>query len=170
MWAQWAPQILLAVVGLSAGIAAAGGLFAFIVELGVVADFADRTHTGDKILTYETSVALGGILGNLFYVFQRSVPAAMEWMSEAAQLSAGRGLLGIFGIFAGIFVGCWSMALAEILNVFPDCEIYSGLYHKCGDWERNRSRTFLFPGMVADAQCIKKSSAGRRAAFFIELL
>lgn len=119
MWAQWAPQILLAVVGLSAGIAAAGGLFAFIVELGVVADFADRTHTGDKILTYETSVALGGILGNLFYVFQRSVPAAMEWMYEAAQLSAGRGLLGIFGIFAGIFVGCWSMALAEILNVFP---------------------------------------------------
>ena len=119
MWAQWAPQILLAVVGLSAGIAATGGLFAFIVELGVVADFADRTHTGYKILTYETSVALGGILGNLFYVFQRSVPAAMEWMSEAAQLSAGRGLLGIFGIFAGIFVGCWSMALAEILNVFP---------------------------------------------------
>ena len=25
----------------------------------------------------------------------------------------------LFGIFAGIFVGCWSMALAEILNVFP---------------------------------------------------
>ena len=24
-----------------------------------------------------------------------------------------------FGIFAGIFAGCWAMALAEILNVFP---------------------------------------------------
>ena len=88
MPAQWAQQILLAAVGLSAGVAAAGGLFAFIVELGVVADFADRTHTGDRLLFYETSVALGGILG-------------------------------IFGIFSGIFVGCWSMALAEILNVFP---------------------------------------------------
>ena len=28
-------------------------------------------------------------------------------------------LLAFFGLFAGIFVGCWSMALAEILNVFP---------------------------------------------------
>ena len=25
----------------------------------------------------------------------------------------------IFGLFGGIFVGCWSMALAEILNLFP---------------------------------------------------
>ena len=42
-------QILMAVIGLSAGILVAGGLFGFIVELGVIADFADRTHTGNKI-------------------------------------------------------------------------------------------------------------------------
>ncbi|HJA81187.1 MAG TPA: stage V sporulation protein AB [Candidatus Mediterraneibacter intestinipullorum] len=113
MWAQWGQQILLAVIGVSAGVAVAGGLFAFIVELGVVADFADRTHTADKILLYESSVALGGILGNLVYIFRISPTAGM------AQFSAGQGLLGIFAIFAGIFVGCWSMALAEILNVFP---------------------------------------------------
>ena len=45
MWAEAARQLLLAVIGLSAGVAAAGGLFSFIVELVVVADFADRTHT-----------------------------------------------------------------------------------------------------------------------------
>lgn len=110
MWAQWAQQILLAAIGVSAGAAAAGGLFAFIVELGVVADFADRTHTADKILLYESSVALGGIIGNLIYIFQIGLSAG------AAQSDIGK---GIFGIFAGIFVGCWSMALAEILNVFP---------------------------------------------------
>ena len=119
MPAQWAQQILLAAVGLSAGVAVAGGLFAFIVELGVVADFADRTHTGDRILFYETSVALGGILGNLVYVFGIGSSSMMQWLSDGAQLSAGGGLLGIFGIFSGIFVGCWAMALAEILNVFP---------------------------------------------------
>ena len=107
MSAQWAQQILLAAVGLSAGVAAAGGLFAFIVELGVVADFADRT------------AALGGILGNLVYVFGIGSSSMMQWLSDGAQLSAGSGLLGIFGIFSGIFVGCWAMALAEILNVFP---------------------------------------------------
>ena len=116
MWAQWGQQILLAAIGVSAGAAAAGGLFAFIVELGVVADFADRTHTADKILLYESSVALGGIIGNLIYIFQIGLSAG------AAQSDIGKGMLGIFGIFgifAGIFVGCWSMALAEILNVFP---------------------------------------------------
>ena len=113
MWAQWAQQILLAAIGVSAGAAAAGGLFAFIVELGVVADFADRTHTADKILLSESSVALGGLIGNLIYIFQIGLSAG------AAQSDIGKGMLGIFGIFAGIFVGCWSMALAEILNVFP---------------------------------------------------
>ena len=46
-------QILMAVIGLSAGILVAGGLFGFIVELGVIADFADWTHTGNKIHLYE---------------------------------------------------------------------------------------------------------------------
>ena len=50
-------ELVLALVGLSAGAAVAGGLFSFIVELGVIADFADRTHTGDKLLFYETCVA-----------------------------------------------------------------------------------------------------------------
>lgn len=99
-------QIILAVLGLSAGTAAAAGLFSFISGLGVVSDFADRTHTGKHILLYETSVALGGSLGNIFYIYQ--IPAA-----------GGGILLALFGLFAGIFTGCWAMALAEILNIFP---------------------------------------------------
>lgn len=130
---MWMQQALMAFIGLSAGIAAAGGLFAFIVELGVVADFADRTHTGDRILLYEDCVALGGILGNLFFVFR---PTIMPALTSAFQTVSGSGtdggdavfsalrilpavLLAVFGLFSGIFVGCWAMALAEILNVFP---------------------------------------------------
>lgn len=112
MWTA-AEQVLLAVIGLSAGTVVAGGLFSFIVELGVIADFADRTHTGNRLLLYESSVALGGILGNAVYVFHIGLPA------ELAKTAAGSTLLGVFGILAGIFVGCWAMALAEILNVFP---------------------------------------------------
>lgn len=103
---MWVQQIFLAAIGLSAGVAVSGGLFSLIVELGVIADFADRTHTGDQVLFYEECTALGGILGNILYVFKIGVPA-------------GNWGLGIFGIFAGIFVGCWAMALAEVLNVFP---------------------------------------------------
>ena len=67
---MWAAQILLAIIGLSAGVAVAGGLFSFVIGLGVVSDFADRTHTGEHILLYEDSVALGGILGNIFFIYQ----------------------------------------------------------------------------------------------------
>ena len=66
---MWIKQMILVVLGLSAGVAAAGGLFSFIVGLGVVSEFADRTHTGDCVLLYEESIALGGIFGNLFYLF-----------------------------------------------------------------------------------------------------
>lgn len=103
---MWGEQVLLGIIGGSAGLAVAGGLFAFIVELGVVADFADRTHTAEHIMLYEDSVALGGILGNLMSCFQIVIPY-------------GGVLLPIAGILSGIFVGCWAMALAEILNVFP---------------------------------------------------
>ena len=38
---MWAQNILLAVIGLSAGVIVASGLFSFVIELGVVSDFAD---------------------------------------------------------------------------------------------------------------------------------
>lgn len=103
---MWEKQILLGILGLSAGMGTAAGLFSFIIGLGVVSDFADRTHTGKKILWYEDCIAAGGILGNLFWVYQIWIPG-------------GRWLLSVFGLFSGIFVGCWSMALAEVLNIFP---------------------------------------------------
>lgn len=103
---MWIVQFLMALIGLSAGAIVAGGLFGFIVSLGVISDFADRTCTADKVLVYEDAVALGGIVGNLLYTYRIVIPA----------LSWG---LGFFGILAGIFVGCWAMALTEILNVFP---------------------------------------------------
>lgn len=99
-------ELFLALIGMSAGIVVAGGLFSFIVELGVIADFADRTHTADKILLYEDVVAAGAVLGNLFQIFGFHLPGQMF-------------LLALFGVFSGVFVGCWAMALAEILNVFP---------------------------------------------------
>lgn len=103
---MWVKQIILGVLGLSAGLGVAAGLFSFIIGLGVVSDFADRTHTGEHILFYEDCIAMGGILGNLFWIYEVHIPGA-AW------------LIPVFGIFSGIFVGCWSMALAEVLNIFP---------------------------------------------------
>ncbi len=103
---MWVKQVLMALIGLSAGSIVAGGLFGFVVSLGIVSDFADRTGTANRIGLYEDAVALGGILGNLVLLYE--VP-----------LTAISPLMGVFGIFSGIFVGCWALALAEVLNVFP---------------------------------------------------
>lgn len=99
-------DVLLVVIGLSAGGFVAAGLFSFIVSLGVVSDFADRTHTANHILLYEDSVALGGIVGNIIYIYRIEIPH-------------GAFLAPVAGLFFGIFVGCWAMAIAEVLNVFP---------------------------------------------------
>lgn len=103
---MWAGQIFLGILGMSAGVVVAGGLFSFIVELGVISDFADRTHTANHILLYEDAVSARG---NPW----KCLSDLSDWNSRTVRA------VGIFGLFAGIFVGCWSMALAEILNVFP---------------------------------------------------
>ena len=99
-------EILLAVISLSAGLIVSGGLFAFLSSLGVVGDIADRTHTGKHILLYEDATILGGALGNVFWLYRISV-------------LGGNFLQVLYGVFSGIFVGCWAMSLAETLNVFP---------------------------------------------------
>ena len=134
--------MFLALIGISAGMVVAGGVFSFIVELGVISDFADRTHTAKHILFYEDMVSAGAVLGNLFQIFEVHLP--------------GRSIfLGIFGLFGGIFVGCWAMALAEILNVFPifmrRARIGSIPGSVCADvstWKRLRGRIVFLEKMV----------------------
>ena len=99
-----AKNICLALLGFSAGITAAGGLFSFIIGLGVISDFADRTHTGEQVMLYEDAVAAGGSLGAVISVYHPAVPFAGC-------------LLPVMGLFGGIFVGCWAMALAEMLDI-----------------------------------------------------
>ena len=106
---MWIQNLILAIIGLSAGAIVAGGLFSFIIGLGVISDFADRTHTGEHILLYEDSVALGGILGNLVWIYKLPIPGN----------GIGEFVAILFGLFSGIFVGCWAMALTEMLNIFP---------------------------------------------------
>lgn len=103
---MWIPQILSVIIGLSAGMLVAAGLFSFVTGLGVISDFADRTHTGEHVMLYEDAIVVGGILGNLLFVFKIHIPGGV-W------------ILPIFGLLAGIFTGCWAMALAEMLEVFP---------------------------------------------------
>ena len=90
MWINW---IMLSFLGLASGLAISAGLFAFLIGLGVISDFADRTHTGKYVTLYEDFIVAGGILGNLFWIYR-------------VDFLRGSWLLLGFGLLSGIFVGC----------------------------------------------------------------
>lgn len=96
----------LCFLGLSFGVTVSAGIFAFITMLNVIPRLAHRTGTAQHIYCYENAIILGGTFGNVLTLFVKSFPVT--------QLG-----LGIFGICAGIFVGCLAMALAENLRVIP---------------------------------------------------
>ncbi|KAB1440533.1 stage V sporulation protein AB [Candidatus Galacturonibacter soehngenii] len=99
-------QLFLLIVGIGSGVAVSAGTFAAIAGIGIVPRFADRTHTAKHVLWYENCAIIGGILGNVIFLYQIKIPGRII-------------ALIVFGLFSGIFVGCMVMALAEILNVIP---------------------------------------------------
>lgn len=103
---MWIRQLFLGVIGLSCGFAVAGGMFAFLIALGVVTRFAGKTHTAKYILCYEDAAAIGGIFGNLVSIYAFPIPVGMVGVVS-------------FGLFSGIFTGAWAMALTEIVDTVP---------------------------------------------------
>ena len=103
---MWIRELFAGLLGFASGLAVAGGMFALLIALGVISRFAGKTHTAAYVIHYENAAALGGILGNLFSVYQFRLPI---------------GLPGViaFGLFSGVFTGTWAMALTEIVNIVP---------------------------------------------------
>ncbi|MCR1843061.1 stage V sporulation protein AB [Murimonas intestini] len=99
-------QVLMGIIGLSSGFVVAGGVIALVIGLGIVTRYVGITHTGEYLWLYEDIILLGGIFGVLLTVYNIHVPFG----------AAG---LALLGIGAGIYVGGWILALAEIVNIFP---------------------------------------------------
>lgn len=98
--------IFLAVIGFCSGVIIAGGVVGLLIGLSIVPRYAGITHTGKHILLYEDVTLLGTVLGNLFFLYQWRIPG-------------GTVFLAVSGLFFGIFLGGWIMALAEMADVFP---------------------------------------------------
>ncbi|MDO5134928.1 MAG: stage V sporulation protein AB [Eubacteriales bacterium] len=99
-------QFFLAFIGLCAGVIVAGGAAGLLIGLSIIPRYAGITHTGSCILLYEDVTMAGIFLGNLAFLFSWDLPG--QWF-----------FLLLFGLFSGIFLGGWVMALAEIADVFP---------------------------------------------------
>lgn len=104
---MWINHVLLGFLGLACGLSVATGSFAIAVKLGIIPQMAEKSKTPGHIMTYENATIFGGITGNIVSVF------------SDIHLPVGHIILGIFGLSAGIFIGCMAVALAEIINAYP---------------------------------------------------
>ncbi len=120
---EWFEKIILGVVGLAGGLGVSGGVFTSLIAVGLIPRFAGKTHTAKHIFLYEEMVVCGTILGGLISVFfpfldivglAGRVPVLKEVYPYIAVV-----ILIIFGLFAGIFVGCLALAIAEMLDSIP---------------------------------------------------
>ena len=116
---EWLETIFLAIVGLAAGVSISGGVFTTLIAVGLIPRFAGKTHTARHIFLYEEMVVCGTILGVVFSVFFPFI-RLYDWFGNLLIYPyIGAGFLGIYGIFAGIFVGCLALAIAEMLDSIP---------------------------------------------------
>lgn len=105
-------QLLMGVIGFSAGFLVAGGVVALMIGLGIITRFIGVTHTADRIEVFEDAVFLGTVAGTAVTVFDVGTGGILPDLVSGA-------ILCVSGIFMGMFVGGWIMALAEVVNVFP---------------------------------------------------
>lgn len=121
-------QLFLAVLGLSFGFFAAGGVFTVLISVGLIPRFAGKMHVSKKVFLFEEAVVAGTLLGDFLSVFDRYGHIGRlvidsnlfgRAYTEPVWHAVGIAVLILFGLFAGIFVGCLALAIAEMLNSIP---------------------------------------------------
>lgn len=100
-------QIILGILGLLFGIGVAAGVFALVASLGMVPRMAGKTSVAAYVPALENALIFGGIFGCILAIFPQ------------LPFQVGTWFLVFYGLASGVFLGCLSVALAEVLNVFP---------------------------------------------------
>ena len=104
-------SLFLILVGLCSGTGIAAGTFAFLLVIRVIPRMMQKAKLEHKIIYIENIVFRGLLFGTILSLF--------SWKKKWIFTLLGRSILTIFGLSAGIFVGCLAVALAEILDTFP---------------------------------------------------
>ncbi|MBD5450131.1 MAG: hypothetical protein HDR28_08270 [Lachnospiraceae bacterium] len=134
-------QILLGIIGISGGLIVSAGVFTVLISVGLIPRFAGKMHVARKIFVLEEMVIFGTLAGGFFSIFSdwgmvgkfvRVHNLFGESATEGIWNLVGTVFLLIFGVFAGIFVGCLALAIAEMLNTIPIFARRIGFRHGLG--------------------------------------
>ena len=104
-------HLIAVIIGFGSGVVISGAVFAFIAIIGLVPRLAYKTGTQKSVRVYEEALIAGGIIGAVagFKNFSFGLPFNFFVIA----------LVIILGLCIGIFVGCLSMSLVEVLDVLP---------------------------------------------------
>ena len=138
--AELLKQVFLGVCGLSFGLLASAGVFTVLVSVGLIPRFAGKMHVAKKVFVLEEAVVLGTLFGGFLSVYPEyghlgGFVLSRQLFGENTVLVwkwIGSGLLIFWGIFAGMFVGCLALAIAEMLNSIPIFARRIGFRHGLG--------------------------------------
>ena len=133
-------QIFLGICGLSFGFLASAGVFTVLVSVGLIPRFAGKMHVAKKVFVLEEAVVFGTLIGGFLSVFSEygqlgGFILSRQLFGENTVLIwkwVGSGLLILWGFFAGMFVGCLALAIAEMLNSIPIFARRIGFRHGLG--------------------------------------
>lgn len=134
-------QVFLALIGASFGMFTSGGVFTVLISVGLIPRFAGKFHVSRKVLVFEEAVVAGVVLGGFASVFERYAGIGEAVLKHqifgvacTRQIwqAAGMAIIVCFGFFAGIFVGCLALAIAEMLDTIPIFSRRIGFRHGLG--------------------------------------
>lgn len=120
-------QIFMAICAFSFGSLCSAGVFTVLASVGLIPRFSGKFHVAKHVLLLEEMVIYGTIVGGVVSVFWRKVQFGDailknqifgQYTAQIWNLS-GKVLCVVFGIFAGMFVGCLALAIAEMLDSIP---------------------------------------------------
>ena len=100
-------DLLFFLFGITAGAATSGGVFAFFMKIGIYPRMIGSSHTIRLLKFYEWMIVLGIIWGGVYTEY------------PDLSLPFGYWFVVLWGLCAGMFVGCVSAALAVVLTAFP---------------------------------------------------
>ena len=157
-------QILLSVIGLSAGLIVSAGVFTVLIPR-----FAGKMHVARRIFVLEEMVVLGTLFGGFFSIFS-DWGMIGEFVRQRQLFGQGTTdgvwdilstiFLIVFGVFAGIFVGCLALAIAEMLNTIPIFARRISFRHGLGIAILSTSK-----GIMTDKEARKQNVGGEVLAF-----
>lgn len=99
-------NLLISTIALGGGVIAGGALAAFITLIKLIPRLIRLTETHAYIKVYESAFAAGGIVFTILYF-------------SDSHLGLSNGISIIVAMGMGAFIGLFSSALAEVLNVVP---------------------------------------------------